>query len=91
MIAKDYARIHWSNLVNFGVLPLTFANGDDLDKLAQGSKLRIRGLHDALASGDTVEIEAEDGGTIECKHALSERQIEILRAGGLINWKRDQG
>ncbi|WP_353214401.1 aconitate hydratase [Salinisphaera hydrothermalis] len=91
VLAKDYARIHWSNLVNFGVLPLTFANGDDLDKLEQGSKLKISGLHDALASGDTVEIETEDGGKIECKHALSERQIDILRAGGLINWKRDQG
>ncbi|MGB7754784.1 MAG: aconitate hydratase [Salinisphaera sp.] len=91
VIAKDYARIHWSNLVNFGVLPLTFASGDDLAKLEQGSKLKISGLHDALASGDTVSIETEDGGTIECKHALSERQVEILRAGGLINWKRDQG
>ncbi|MES1931334.1 aconitate hydratase [Salinisphaera shabanensis T35B1] len=91
VIAKDYARIHWQNLVNFGVLPLTFANEDDLDNLKQGTKLKISGLHDALASGDSVEVETEDGATISCKHALSERQIEILRAGGLINWKRDQG
>lgn len=91
VLAKDYARIHWSNLVNFGVLPLTFANDDDLDKLKQGSKLKISGLHDALASSDTITVETEDGGTIDCKHALSKRQIEILRAGGLINWKRDQG
>ena len=91
VIAKDYARIHWQNLVNFGVLPLTFANEDDLDNLKQGTKLKISGLHDALAAGDSVEVETEDGATISCKHALSERQIEILRAGGLINWKRDQG
>ena len=91
VIAKDYARIHWSNLVNFGVLPLTFANGDDLDKLEQGATLKISGLHEALASGDTVSVETANGDTIECKHALSERQVEILRAGGLINWKRDQG
>ena len=91
VIAKDYARIHWQNLVNFGVLPLTFANEDDLDNLKQGTKLKITGLHEALAAGDSVEVETEDGATIGCKHALSERQIEILRAGGLINWKRDQG
>jgi aconitate hydratase len=91
VIAKDYARIHWQNLVNFGVLPLTFANEDDLDNLKQGTKLKITGLHEALAAGDSVEVETEDGATISCKHALSERQIEILRAGGLINWKRDQG
>ncbi|HET7314831.1 aconitate hydratase [Salinisphaera sp.] len=91
VIAKDYARIHWSNLVNFGVLPLTFADADALDKLEQGGKLKISGLHDALASSDTVSVETEGGDTIECKHALSERQVEILRAGGLINWKRDQG
>jgi aconitate hydratase len=91
VIARDYARIHWQNLVNFGVLPLTFANEDDLDNLKQGTKLKISGLHDALVAGDSVEVETEDGATISCKHALSERQIEILRAGGLINWKRDQG
>ena len=91
VVAKDYARIHWQNLVNFGVLPLTFANGEDLDKLKQGTKLKISGLHDALAAGDSLEVETEDGGTITCKHALSDRQIDILRAGGLINWKRDQG
>ncbi|MES1949593.1 aconitate hydratase [Salinisphaera sp. S4-8] len=91
VIAKDYARIHWQNLVNFGVLPLTFADGGDLGNLKQGTKLKISGLHEALASGDSVEVETEDGETISCKHALSERQVDILRAGGLINWKRDQG
>ncbi|ROO37768.1 aconitate hydratase [Salinisphaera orenii] len=91
VIAKDYARIHWQNLVNFGVLPLTYASADDHDRLEQGSKLRISGLHEALASGNTVNVETEGGDTVECHHGLSSRQIDILRAGGLINWKRDQG
>ena len=91
VIAKDYARIHWQNLVNFGVLPLTYASAADHDRLEQGSKLRISGLHEALASGNTVNVETEGGDTVECHHGLSSRQIEILRAGGLINWKRDQG
>jgi len=91
VIAKDYARIHWQNLVNFGVLPLIYENGDDHDKLSQGGKLSIDGLHDALSGGETVSVTVDGGDTIECRHGLSSRQIEILMAGGLINWKRDQG
>lgn len=91
VIAKDYARIHWQNLVNFGILPLQYDNDADHDTLSQGSMLKITGLHDALASGNTVTVETEAGDTVECSHGLSERQIEILKAGGLINWKRDQG
>jgi len=91
VIAKDYARIHWQNLVNFGVLPLQYANEGDHDTLAQGATLKLSGIHKALTSGDTVTVETESGESVECKHTLSERQIEILKAGGLINWKRDQG
>ena len=91
VIAKDYARIHWQNLVNFGVLPLTYENGQNHDALEQGIKLKISGLHHALASGNRVNVEVDGGQTIECRHALSDRQVEILMAGGLINWKREQG
>jgi aconitate hydratase len=90
VIAKSFARIHWQNLVNFGVLPLTFANGDDLDRLDPNARLKLTGLHKALDSGDTVTVEVENGDVIECHHGLSERQIEVLKAGGLINWKRDK-
>ncbi|MDA3922993.1 MAG: aconitate hydratase [Salinisphaera sp.] len=90
VIAKDYARIHWQNLVNFGVLPLIFENESDYDKLEQGSKLKLSGLHKALESGDNVSVETEAGDAIDCRHGLSPRQLEILQAGGLINWKRDQ-
>ena len=91
VIAKDYARIHWQNLVNFGVLPLIYSNGDDHESLKQGAKLSISGLHAALAESDTVTVEVKGGEPIECRHGLSPRQVEILMAGGLINWKRDQG
>lgn len=91
VIAKDYARIHWQNLVNFGVLPLRFDNPDDHDALKQGAKLKISGLHAALAESETITVEVKGGDPIECRHGLSPRQVEILRAGGLINWKRDQG
>lgn len=91
VIAKDYARIHWQNLVNFGVLPLRFDNPADHDALKQGAKLKISGLHAALAESETITVEVKGGDPIECRHGLSPRQVEILRAGGLINWKRDQG
>ncbi|MES1928403.1 aconitate hydratase [Salinisphaera dokdonensis CL-ES53] len=91
VIAKDYARIHWQNLVNFGVLPLIYTNSDDHESLKQGAKLSIKGLHKALAESDTVTVEVKGGEPIECRHGLSPRQVEILMAGGLINWKRDQG
>jgi aconitate hydratase len=89
VIAKDFARIHWQNLVNFGVLPLTYANEEDHDALEQGAVLHIEGLHDMLAQGDAVKVKAANGTVVECHHGLSSRQIEILKAGGLINWKRD--
>lgn len=91
VIAKDYARIHRQNLVNFGILPLVYANADDHDTLEQGAKLCIEGLHDMLANGKSVTVKTENGDTIECHHDLSSRQIEFLKAGGLINWKRDNG
>lgn len=90
VIAKSYARIHWQNLVNFGVLPLIYANESDHETLSQGGRLKISGIHQALTSGDSVSVETDSGETIECRHGLSARQIEILAAGGLINWKRDQ-
>ena len=72
------------------LVPLTFDNADDHDQLKQGAKLRVSGLHDALEAGTDIKVETEDGSTIACKHALSSRQIEILLAGGLINWMRDR-
>jgi len=90
VIATAYARIHWQNLVNFGVLPLTFVDSGDLDQLEQGATLAVKGLHDTLAAGDTVSLETGNGKSIECRHGLSTRQVEILLAGGLINWMREQ-
>lgn len=91
VIAKSYARIHWQNLVNFGILPLEFADVDDHDQLQQGSELKLEGLHAALADGDPVSVQVDGGDTITCRHTLSPRQVEVLQAGGLINWKRNQG
>ncbi|MDT8449270.1 MAG: aconitate hydratase [Wenzhouxiangellaceae bacterium] len=88
VIAKSFARIHWQNLVNFGVLPLTFVRKKDYDRLKQDTKLKFTGLHDALAGDGPVTARVDGGDPVEFEHSLSDRQLGILLAGGIINWKR---
>jgi aconitate hydratase len=89
VVAKSFARIHWQNLVNFGVLPLTFADPTDAEALQRDSVIRLEGLHQALAAGPEISAQCDDR-TLRLKHALSERQVALLRAGGLINWMRER-
>jgi aconitate hydratase len=89
VVAKSFARIHWQNLVNFGVLPLTFARDRDYEDLEPGDELEAERLREALESGERVELRnASRGSSIEARHTLSPRQREILLAGGLIQWIR---
>ncbi|QRQ85589.1 aconitate hydratase [Cupriavidus oxalaticus] len=91
VIARGFARIHWQNLVNFGILPLRFGDAADYDRLALGDVLVLEHLDTALATG--TEIEASIANRGEClllTHGLSPRQVAILRAGGLINWLRER-
>ena len=90
VIARDYARIHWQNLVNFGVLPLTFADASDYDRLDKGDTLTLENLRQSLADSDTIEATTGNGKTLKLKHQLSPRQVEVLLAGGLINWMRER-
>ncbi|MDT8409826.1 MAG: aconitate hydratase [Wenzhouxiangellaceae bacterium] len=90
VIAKSFARIHWQNLVNFGILPLTFSRKTDYDDLRQGMKLKFTRLHDVLPSGNTIKAEVEDGNSLELEHQLSPRQLEIMLAGGIIHWRREK-
>ncbi len=90
VIAKSFARIHWQNLVNFGVLPLTFADPGDYDRLQQDDELELVDLRKTLARGDS-ELGAVNQGRDErytLRHALSPRQVEVILAGGLIPWIR---
>jgi len=87
VIAKSFARIHWQNLVNFGILPLTFIKEEDFDKIEQGSSISIENIHQALKNGREVTATISDQEqTITLHHELSKRQVEILIDGGLINW-----
>lgn len=91
VIAKSFARIHWQNLVNFGVLPLVFANEDDYDRLERDAVLRFENLRQQLHDPDHVTVHCQDKDfTFQVKHRLSDRQLDVLRSGGLINWTRNQ-
>jgi aconitate hydratase len=91
VIAKDFSRIHSRNLPNFGVLPVSFVREDDYDRVSQGDRLVLRGLHDRLKEGVELEVENETQGIwFPVKHGLSPRQVDVLLAGGLINWMKQQ-
>ena len=89
VLAKSFARIHWQNLVNFGVLPLTFADPSDLDSLQIGDVVEINGIAAALAAGQDVAATV-NGKSLPLKHDLSRRQIALLLRGGVINWLRER-
>jgi aconitate hydratase len=89
IIAKRFARIHWQNLVNFGVLPLTFSHAGDYDRIERGDVIRLSGVHAALRSGRELRASVADGKhTIVLHQDLSRRQVDLLLSGGVINWLR---
>jgi aconitate hydratase len=87
VIAKSYARIHWQNLVNFGVLPLEFEEGEDYERIDQGSIFRVDGLQAVIEHDNRVDAKI-DGQPVRLRHGLSARQREVLLQGGLIPWLR---
>jgi predicted aconitate hydratase len=86
VLAKGFARIHWQNLVNFGILPLTFADPDDWEKIEQDHVLTIPDLRNALQKGRTLSVRnMTRNETYETEHSMSDRQVEIVLEGSLIN------
>ncbi|WP_449291481.1 aconitate hydratase [Nonomuraea marmarensis] len=81
VIAKSFARIHWQNLANFGVLPLEFADESDYDRI--GRELHFEGLRKAVENGTELTV---DG--IVLRHRLSARQRAMVLAGGWIPLSR---
>ncbi|MBO0816987.1 MAG: aconitate hydratase, partial [Actinobacteria bacterium] len=85
VVAKSYARIHWQNLVNFGVLPLEFADAGDYDRIRPGDRLTAEHLRDDLAGGGLIEVRNDrTGDSYQTRHRLSPRQAQIILAGGQI-------
>jgi aconitate hydratase len=86
VIAKSFARIHWQNLVNFGILPLTFVNSADYDAVGQGDELEIPDVCQYLNRGNLIQVANKTKKeTYDTQHTLSKRQIEMIFEGSLIN------
>jgi aconitate hydratase len=86
VVAKSFARMHWQNLINFGILPLTFANVDDWNGIAPGDVLRLPDVREAIQRDNQVQIlNQSKGETYLTAHAMTDRQVQMLLAGGLIN------
>jgi aconitate hydratase len=86
VLAKSFARIHRANLVNFGILPLTFADEKDYDRLSMYDPLEIRDIHKQLEEGDQLTvINRTTGCAFQVHHGLTSRQVAIIKAGGLLN------
>ncbi|WP_320173494.1 aconitate hydratase [Maridesulfovibrio sp.] len=83
VITKSLARIHRANLINFGILPLVLSEKSDYDKLSEGSKLTIDTT--TITPGGETTVMA-DGAEIKAKNDLSEKELEIIKAGGLLNY-----
>ncbi|CAH2449517.1 Putative mitochondrial aconitase isozyme [Komagataella phaffii CBS 7435] len=102
ILVKSFARIHETNLKKQGMLPLTFANESDYDKLSAGDKLETTNLIDMLEKGGdnggiiNIKVTKRSGETFEvpCKHTMSKDQVEFFKAGSAINYigrlKREQ-
>jgi aconitate hydratase len=86
VLAKSFARIHRQNLVNYGILPLVFVEIGDYERLQKGDVLKASNLREALRKGDTIRLACD--GEIAARHGLTPREVDIVLAGGLINWRR---
>ncbi len=86
VVARSFARIHAANLVNFGILPLTFVNETDYDLMEQGDEWEIKGVRQQVQQGDVVTVRnLSKGRSVRLRHALTPRQVAILLDGGLLN------
>ena len=91
VIAKSFARIHVANLINAGILPLTFKNSEDYDLLEQGHKLHLSNILSGMSAGILCITDENTGRKIPLVCDLTQRQREIVIAGGLLNYTKERG
>jgi aconitate hydratase len=90
VIVKSFARIHMANLINAGIIPLTFVNESDYDKIEQTDELKMSNLHTSIINAEELTItNVSKGFDFKVKLDLSIRQREMLKAGGLLNYTRE--
>lgn len=90
VITKSFARIHMANLINAGIVPMTFTNEADYDRIDQDDELKIENIAEQIAAGDTIKVtDVTKNFTFDCKVNFSERQKAMLYAGGLLNYTKN--
>jgi len=91
VLTKGFARIHAQNLINFGVLPLTFIDLADYDGIQAGDVLRLADLRRVLVAGGDLLVEnVTRQHQFQVRHSMSPRQVQFLLSGGLINWMKER-
>ena len=91
VIAKSFARIHVANLINAGILPLTFENPEDYDKLNQDAVLSFSNIFSGMDNGKIPITDKTTGSSFNAVCAFTDRQKAILKAGGLLNYTKEGG
>lgn len=86
VVAKSFARIHRANLVNFGILPLMLVDKEAYAEFVQEEAITIPAL--ALAAGESIELELSSGKRVAVTNDLTQKELDIIRAGGLLNYVR---
>ena len=91
VVAKSFARIHMANLINFGIIPLTFKNPEDYDKINEGDDIEISGFNDSIGTKDEILLlDKTTNEKIVLNLNATERQREILLSGGLLNYTKNK-
>ena len=91
VITKSFARIHKANLINYGIIPMTFKNPADYDKIAQGDTLELVDIDSSLKNGTPFRVVINGKTEIECVNDIAARSASILMAGGLAAYTRKGG
>lgn len=89
VITKSFARIHIANLINAGIMPLTFKNPDDYDKLNQGDMLKLSNVYNGMDSGEVILTDVTTGEKFTLNCLFTDRQKGILKAGGLLQYTKE--
>ena len=88
VITKSFARIHVANLINAGIMPLTFKNPDDYDKLSQGDKLTMHDIYAGMDAGEITLLNETTGESFALVCNFTDRQKAILKAGSLLAYTK---
>ena len=94
VLVKSFARIHQANLINYGIIPITFANPADYDSIQEGDTLEVTNLAAAIENGEdfSIKVTGQSGSkTIVGKNTMAQRSRDIIKAGGLAAYTRAGG